>query len=291
MAQLIVNILLSSVFFALLAISILLSYQTAKFFHFAHAVVITSGAYLTYLFFIQLKWYIWVAIPLSIVISILITIFIELYIYKPLRKQNTSSWKMLIASLGIYIALQNIISLIWGDGSISIRTLPVKSGYNFFGAYITDTQIITLVISIVCVFSILIIIHSTKLGKQIRAVSSNEELSNIFGISSDRIILCSFIFGSALASIAGILSALDTDIMPTMGFHVFLYGVIVMIIGGIENYYGILGGALLLSITQNLSAYFFDSKWIDTTTYTILILFLIWKPFGFSGKYQRKIQI
>ena len=285
------NIIISLSLYLLISNSFLLIYLTTKFFHLAHAVTITIGAYLTFLFSIQLGFSLWFAIPTAILGTVLISVITEIIIYKPLRKRSTSSWKMLIASLGMYVVLQNLISLIWGDDTKSIRTWSFKTGHNFYGAYVTDVQIITIIVSIILFISVFLFLRFTLLGKQIRAVSSNEELSNIFGISSDRVILWGFIIGSTLAAIAGILIALDTDMTPTMGFHVLLYAVVAMIIGGVGSNKGLIGGALLLATAQHLSAYYIDSKWMDATAYIILILFLIWKPLGFSGKRLKKVEI
>lgn len=289
--QILINITISLSVFILLVISFNIIYQTSRFFHIAHAIIITLGAYFTYLFSIQLSYSLWVAIPMAIIGAVFISIVSEISLYKPIRKRGTSSWKMLIASLGLYVILQNFVSLIWGDDTKSIRTWPIKVGNEICGAYITDIQIITMIVCIILFSATILFLQYTSLGKQIRAVSSNAELSNIFGISSDRVILWSFIIGSALAAIAGILIALDTDMTPTMGFHVFLYAVVAMIIGGVGSYRGLIGGALLLATAQHLSAYYIDSKWMDATAYIILILFLIWKPLGFSGKRLKKVEI
>jgi len=289
--EIVFNILTQTMLILLIGFSFISIYSCNKFFHIAHAIEITFGAYFTFLFSIQLGFNLLFAIPFAIIGAVLISVVIEITVYKPLRKRETSSWKMLITSLGLYIILQNLISLIWGDDTKSIRTWSVKVGHNIFGAYITDVQIITIIVSIILFTATILFLQYTSLGKQIRAVSSNSELSNIFGISSDRVILWSFIIGSALASIAGILIALDTDMTPTMGFHVFLYAVVAMIIGGVGSYKGLIGGALLLATAQHLSAYYIDSKWMDATAYIILILFLIWKPLGFSGKRLKKVEI
>lgn len=291
MNQILTNILVLFCVELLIAFSFLIIYQTTKFFHLAHAAVITIGAYLTYLLFIQLNIGLWIAIPLAIIGSVILAVLMELFIYKLLRKKGTSPWKMLIASLGLYVVLQNFISMYWGNDTKSIRTWSVKTGHNFFGAYITDVQIITIIVSTTLFIGVLLFLRFSLLGKQIRAVSSNEELSNIFGIYSDRVILWSFAIGSALAAIAGILIALDTDMTPAMGFNVFLYAVVAMIIGGVGSYKGLIGGVLLLATAQHLSAYYIDSKWMDATAFIILILFLIWKPLGFSGKRLKKVEI
>jgi len=208
--QLLINILIFCLPVLLIALSFATIYQTTKFFHIAHAAIITLGAYFTFLFSVQLHVSLFFAALISIICAICISILIELLIYKPLRKKQISSWKVLIASLGLYVILQNLISLIWGNETQSVRTWQVKVGHEFFGAYISDAQIIIIVVSIILFTATIFFLKYTSLGKQIRAVSSNPELSNIFGISSNWIILWSFVIGSALAAIAGILIVVDT---------------------------------------------------------------------------------
>lgn len=233
----------------------------------------------------------WYSILFSLIITSLIGVLSELLIYKPLRKNKSSSLVLLLSSLGIYIVLQNLISLTWGDDTKSIRTGEIKVGNEIFGAYITDIQIIIIVVSLILFIGTLLFLKYTKIGKNMRAVSSNEELSNIFGINSNYVILWSFGIGSALAAVAGILVAFDTDMTPTMGFNLLLYGVVAMIIGGVGSIKGLIGGAFLLATAQHLGAYYIDSKWMDAIAYIVLILFLIWKPLGFSGKRLKKIEI
>ena len=126
---------------------------------------------------------------------------------------------------------------------------------------------------------------------KIKAVSSNSELSNILGISKDKAIVWSFIIGTGLASCAGILIAADTDMTPTMGFNWLLYAVVAMIIGGMGKIHYLLLGSLLLATAQHLSAYYLDSKWMNATAFIILIVFLYFKPYGFSGKPLKKANI
>ncbi|MFH1985756.1 MAG: branched-chain amino acid ABC transporter permease [Pseudomonadota bacterium] len=289
--QIFINVFITTSTILLISFSFSIIYSSIKFFHIAHAITITIGAYLNFLFYIQMGLHIWFSIPLAVTGASFIAVIFELLIFKKLRKRNASSWKILIASLGIYVVMQNLISLIWGDETKSIRTWSVKTGHNILGAYITDAQIASIVISIILLIGGIMFLHLTSLGKQIKAVSSNPELSNIFGISSNKIILSSFIIGSALASIGGILITLDTDMNPSMGFRILLYAAVVMIIGGVGSYKGLIGGALLLSTAQHLSAYYIDGRWMEATSYVILVLFLVWKPLGFSGKRSKKLEI
>ena len=76
-----------------------------------------------------------------------------------------------------------------------------------------------------------------------------------------------------------------------MGFNWLLYGVVAMIIGGVGSHWGLVGGALLLATAQHLAAYYIGSQWMDAVAYIILIVFLIARPLGFSGKRLKKIEI
>ncbi len=208
-----------------------------------------------------------------------------------MRKRNFPALAYLIASIGLYVVLQNSISLYFGDDTKIIRMGETTIGNEIFGAYITTIQIITILVSITLFIAINLFLQFTFIGKSIRAVSSNPQLCDIYGINSNRIILIAFGIGSALAAVAGILLAMDTNMTPTFGFNLLLYGVVAMIIGGVGSTRGLVAGALLVATAQHLAAYYIDTKWMDAVTYIILILFLIWKPLGFSGVRLRKVEI
>jgi branched-chain amino acid transport system permease protein len=289
--QIIANIFLSSTIYLLVASSFSLIYYPTKFFHIAHAVIITSAAYLTFLFANQLSFPLAVATSAAIAGAVCIGLLCEILFYRAMRKRNAPALAYLIASIGLYTVLQNCISLVFGDDTKIIRTGEVTIGNEIFGAYVTDVQIVTILVSAGLFIALNLFLQFTDAGKAIRAVSSNPQLCDIYGINSNRIILVAFGVGSALAAIVGILSAMDTNMTPTFGFNLLLYGVVAMIIGGVGSTRGLAAGALLVATAQHLAAYYIDTKWMDAVTYVILILFLIWKPLGFSGVKLRKVEI
>lgn len=289
--QLIYGFLLHSALLFLVGYSFQLIYKVTSFIHIAHLMSVTFGAYITYFFSVQFEMSLIAAILISIIIGISLMLFINYLIYKPFIKRDIENWQMLIASLGVYVVLQNMVSLIWGDSTLSFRTWPVKQGHQFLGAYITDVQIITIISCILLVGSSWLFLEQTSIGKKIKAVSSNPDLAGIVGISKDTAVLWSFVIGSGLAACAGILIAADTDMTPTMGFNWLLYGVVAMIIGGMGKLRYLVLGALLLATAQHLSAYYLDSKWMNATAYIILIVFLYFRPFGFSGQPLKKAEI
>ncbi len=286
-----VNVFASGLLFLLIALSFSIIYYPDKFFHLAHAVIISLGAYFTYLFCVQYSISLPIAIILTIVLASIIGISCEVFVYKPMRKKSMQLWHFLIASIGLYVILQNLISLYFGDDTKVLRTGEVTVGHEIFGAYITTIQIITICASFILFIAVNLFLSKTRTGKSIKAVSNNPELSNIYGINSNRVILIAFAIGSALATVAGILSAMDTNMTPTFGFNLLLYGVIAMIIGGVGSTKGLIAGSFLVASAQHLGAYYIDTKWMDAIAFIILIIFLIWKPLGFSGMRLKKVEV
>jgi len=289
--QILTNIVILSSIYLLIAFSYSIIYRAVAFFQLSHALVITFSAYFTFFFSIQLQHPLLLAIPLAIVCATVVGMLSEVALYKPLRKRSASPMIFIIASLGLYTVLQNVISILWGDETKSVRTGEIRVGYEFLGARITDIQITTIAICVTMFVACVLFVKHSRIGRNIRAVASNSELSNIVGINSNIAILWAFAIGSALVAIAGILIAFDTHLRPTMGFNWLLYGVVAMIIGGVGSNWGLVGGALLLAATQHLAAFYIGSQWMDATAYIVLILFLIARPLGFSGKRLKKIEI
>ncbi len=281
--QLLINIVVTAVTYFLIAISFSVIYRTVRFFHFAHGVILVLGAYFVLLLGGRCKLDKIYSIPLAISITALIAMLNNILIYKPIRIKKGSSLILLLSSLGIYIVLQNVISVVFGDSVKIIRNGEIQS-YEIAGAFITPVQVITVIVSILLIISLYVFLKTTKLGLHIRAVSNSSELASISGISTNKIYTAVFAIGSSIAAFAGILIAYDVDITPTMGMNYLMMGVVAVIIGGVNSIIGVALGALLLAMAQHLGAWFMGSQWQDAIAFMILVIFLLLKPEGFFGE-------
>ncbi|MBW2662129.1 MAG: branched-chain amino acid ABC transporter permease [Deltaproteobacteria bacterium] len=289
--QLLLNGVVASCYFLLIAVGFSVIYGTTRFFHFAHGVVFTAGAYFTFLCKVWLGLPFFLSILVGIILCTLLGCLTEVFLYRPLRRNGASSMVLLVTSLGAYIVLQNIISMIFGDDTKTFRSGAVEEGINIFGARVTFVQILIVCVSIVLVATVAVLLKKTKIGKSMRAVANNSELANISGIGGDRVILGTFALGSALAGIAGILIALDVDMTPTMGMNALMMGVVAVIIGGVGSIPGIALGALLLGMAQHLGVWKIGSQWQDAIAFVILLIFLLFRPQGFLGKKIKKVSM
>ena len=291
MEQTIANGLIAGSVYSLVALGFALIYGTTRFFHFAHGAVYTTGAYLTYLFLAQCHLPFAVAIAIAILLSCSLGLLIELAVYRPLRQKYASTLVLLISSLGMYIVIQNVISLFFGDDIKTLRSGIVQEGFDILGARITPIQAFTVGVALVLFIIVGIVLSRTRLGKALRAVANDSELAMVSGVNSDHIILFAFGLGSALAAVAAILVSFDVDMVPTMGMNALLMGVVATIIGGVGSIPGAAVGGLLLGLAQHLGVWKIGSQWQDSIAFAVLLVFLLFRPYGVFGRKLRKADI
>ena len=286
--QLLLNGIISGSIYALVALSFAIIYKAVRFFHFAHGIVYTAGAYFAYSLSISLGINVILSFFLASSFSAILGIAIDRFIYLPLRKNNAPPLVFLIASFGVFILIQNLLQLIYGAQILTLRTGVIKEGHQFLGAVITYIQILILAVSCWLLLVLWFVVERTKMGKAIRAVADDPIGASVSGIYSERVILYAFGIGSALAGAAGILISYETNIEPTMGMNAILKGIIASLIGGVGNVPGAMLGGFFLGIIENLGIWKIQAGWKDTISFAVLIVFLLFRPEGMLGKRSDK---
>lgn len=291
MSQVLANSLFSASGYILVGLSFSLIYATTRFFHFAHGAVYTAAAYLAYAFTRVVGVDPIFSIMLGILGAAALGCLMEICAYRPLRCVGTSPQILLLVSLGMFVVIQNIISVTFGDDVKMLRVTLVEEGVSFLDARLTHIQLVAMTISLLCVTAAGLVFKSTGSGRMIRCVANDPELAGIVGVRTDNVILGAFFIGSALAGGAAILAAFDTGLTPLMGFNALLTGVVVAIMGGIGSISGLILGGLLIGLTRNLGAWWLPTQWQDAIVFIILILFLLFRPQGFLGKPLRQTTV
>ncbi len=287
MKQLVFNTLITASIYALTALGFVIIYRTVRFFHFAHGAVYTVGAYVAYSLYRQAGAPFVVAVLVAALVAGFLGVLIDRAVYVPLRRKKASSLVLMLASFGVFIFFENLIAMIYGNQILTMRTGPIREGYHILGAVITPIQIMIIVVSLVLMVLLWLFIKLTKFGKSMRAVADDRVAASVVGINSERTIMLSFFIGSALAGIAGVLVSLETNLEPTMGFSALLKGIIAAIIGGTTSIPGAVLGALLLGAAENFGIWYIPAGWKDAISFTILIIFLLFRPQGILGKRKR----
>jgi len=286
--QILLNGLILGFYYALIALSVSVIYTPTRFFHFAHGAVFTSAAYCCLACRTALGLPFWLAALFGVAAAGLLGMALEFGVYRQLRKRRSSALVMLLASLGLYVVLQNAISLMFGDDTKSLSGQEVAEGIQFLGGRITPIQFWILFGSVASIIFVLGLFKFTAFGKTMRAVANDSNLARIQGIKVDSVILAAFALGSVSVGLAAVLHARDTGMTPTMGLNAMIGGAVAMILGGVGNHFGAAVGGILLGFAQQLVAWEFGNQWQDTTVFLVLIVFLVLRPQGLFGTVFKK---
>jgi len=288
MQQALANGLVSAATIMLVALGFGLIWRCGRCLHFAHGVVFATGPYCAYAITAFAGFPLGAALPIGVLCGSVLGCAVEVLVYRPLRTRQAPSLVLLVASIGTYIVLQNVIALVFGNDAKVLYPGLVAGGLDILGAKLTPIQVVIIVVGVGLSVIVTLLLRSLKLGRGIRAVASDPELAAVSGVPDGRIILWTFAIGSALASTAGILSALDVSMRPTMGLRALMLAMVAAIVGGVANPGGTLLGALLLGLTLHVGVLRINAAWQDAIAFLILLVFLVVRPEGIRGKKLRK---
>ena len=280
--QLLFNSVVAGSIYALVAIGFSLIFQTNRFMHFAHGSAVVFSAYIAFHFF-SLSNSLLIAIIATLILSSILGYLMHLLIYYPLQKKKSSSVILLIASFGILFLIDNGLLLYFGSGIKNINYFGPLRGMEFFGALITKQQLIIVLSSLLCLIFIYLLMTKTKLGRNLRAVADNNDLANIMGIESKKYMALSFIIGSVLASVAGVLIALEQTLSINMGTTYMIKGFTGAIIGGVNSVPASILGSYIVGLAENFGVWFLPSQFKEAISFILLFLFLLYKPNGLFG--------
>ncbi|MCQ6280300.1 branched-chain amino acid ABC transporter permease [Bacillus sp. EB600] len=285
--QLVNGISLGSIY-ALIALGYTMVYGIVKLINFAHGDVFMVGAFIGFYSITVFHLNFFLALIISMVACAILGVVIERIAYKPLR--NATRIAALITAIGV--------SLLIEYGTIYIRgaqpeaypgnVLPSEA-INLFGVEINSQSLFILLVSVVLMVILQFIVHKTKTGKAMRAVSEDMDAARLMGINVDNTISATFAIGSALAGAAGVIFGVYyTKIEPLMGIIPGLKAFVAAVLGGIGNIPGAMVGGLLLGVIESLVSALGYSLWRDAVAFIVLILILIFLPSGLFGKNIRE---
>lgn len=278
--QLAANGLIAGCTYALIALGFTIIYGTVRFFHFAHGAVVAIAAYAAWACMAHLGLHFALAALIAVLAAGGLGVLMDRCIYRPLRQRKSPSLILLLASFGMFLLVQNALQFAFGSGIKMLRGGAVSEGHRLFGALITSTQLLIVASSMILAGAALLFLRRTNFGKAIRAVADDQVAASLVGINSERTISIAFFLGSALAGVAGILVALESNVYPAMGLNAAIKGIIAALIGGMGSIPGALLGGLLIGLAENVGVWGISSGWKDAISFAVLVVFLLLRPGG-----------
>ena len=284
--QLVNGVSLGSIY-ALIALGYTMVYGIIKLINFAHGDVFMIGAFIG--FYAIAKWELgfFPALLLAMVVCAIFGVLIERIAYKRLR--NATRIAALITAIGVSLLIEYTTIFFRGAQPAAYPDVIKNKSFDIFGVQISSTSILILSVAIVLMILLQFIVHKTKIGKAMRAVSHDADAARLMGINVDNTISATFAIGSALAGAAGVIFGVYyTKIDPLMGVIPGVKAFIAAVLGGIGIIPGAMVGGMLLGVVESLVSALGFSLWRDAAAFVILILILIFRPSGIFGKNARE---
>lgn len=285
--QQVINGLSLGSIYALIALGYTMVYGIIKLINFAHGDIYMLGAYVAFITTTYFGFSFFPAMIASMVVCGILGVLIERIAYKPLR--HATRIAALITAIGVSYVLEYTTQYVMGSEVKTYPTLLSNASFTLGPVTISMQQVYIFTITIVLMIALQLIIKKTKMGRAMRAVSVDEDAAKLMGINVDTTISFTFLLGSSLAGVAGILVGIYyNSIDPLMGMIPGLKAFIAAVFGGIGSVPGAMIGGLFIGIAETMAVAYGSSLYRDAIVYLILILILIIKPDGLLGKNQRE---
>lgn len=283
--QLFVNGVINGSHYALLGIGFGLIFATTRIVHFAYGPIFTFAAYIA--------WWLSGAMGLPIVVGLLgavaaavgIGLVSYFALYRPLELNRAPPLVPLIASLGLYIVLENLVGVIFGTG---VRVVEMEYGIFFLGpVFFTSIHVMQVASFVILGLGLAAFLKYTRYGKAILAMTDDPDMARVIGIDTFKITLLVFAIGSLISAVPATLILVKDGASTHMGFAAVFMGFVAVIVGGVGSLRGAAAGGFVVGLVESLGLWQIPTEWQDSIAFIVLYLVIMLKPEGLFSMARR----
>ncbi len=280
----------------MIALGYCLVYGVLRLINFAHGDIFMVAAYLGFVFITFLFKYVFtsggvsgwlilaITLPVVMFFTSLLGVFIERVAYRPLRNKGAHRLYVVITALMVGLILENGNLAFFGASARKFPEIIHRSVISFGGIHITNLKVLVIIAAFITFAFLQAVVNKTKIGMAMRAISYDKFAIPLMGIPVNKVIVFTFILGSSLAAVAGVLFGMSYPVLdPYMGMIIGWKAFIAAVVGGIGDIKGAFLGGFLLGFIEILIVSFFSSNLKDLISFLILLIILVIKPTGFYG--------
>lgn len=291
--------------YALFALGYTIVFSILRVINFAHGAVFTVGAYLTYALTgaafgrngqlrnasLPVELNFWVALVVGALGAGVLGVVVERLAFRPLRRRGSDPLLTLVSSLGVAIAVVNILQYLFGAENYGFgETLgSMRASVTLVGGelpvVVRTKQIVIFVVSMVMVVALTLLVNRTRTGKGLRAVAEDLTTARLLGIDTDRLIRLSFFISGVLGGIAGALIGLSGSFNYQFGVAIGLKGLAVIVLGGLGDIPGAVVGGLVIGVAEAFVPAGYNA-YKDAVPFVVLLVVLLVRPQGILGRAQ-----
>jgi branched-chain amino acid transport system permease protein len=282
----VLNGLLSGVYYLLIALGLSLIFSLGGIVNLAHGAFYALGAYLTVILSRQIGFAAtFVAAP---VLVGLLGVIIERLLFR--RFYRADPILSLLLTFGLAMVAEQGLRMIFGASPLAYAMPDFLRGQLFLGDFIyPKNRLVMLVIAAVAVTLTWLLIYRTPFGRVVRAGVQNPEMVGALGISLEPYMMAIAAIGVGLAGLAGVLLASIVTIHPAMGQEILTAAFVVVVIGGLGSFWGVVAAALLVGVVRGVTIYI-EPAASEASMYLLMVLVLLFRPRGLFGERIQKFE-
>jgi branched-chain amino acid transport system permease protein len=273
--------------------------QILRFANFAHAELLTWGAYLAlvFVFFagpgtptgpVSFGWQLLAAALFAAVLTALLAWLVDALVFRRLRRSGAHPLTLVFAAFGAALVLRHLVVLFWGHDQ-RFYTRELQMAYEVVpGVRVLPDQVFILLLALAVVTALWLFLAYSRTGMAMRAMAENPALAQSCGIEVDAVIRTTWLLSGALAALAGVFAGLTPQLHPEIGINLLLALFAAAILGGTGSLPGAVVGGLIVGMAENVSLIWINPGYKQAMPFLVLLLVLIFFPQGlFSEKEQK----
>jgi neutral amino acid transport system permease protein len=297
LSQAIANGIKFGLIIAMTAVGLSLIFGTTGLVNFAHGELVTFGAIAAW--FLNTSgvniWGLDLADPIHLIPAAVLAVLLgaafggalDLGLWRPLRNRGTGAFQRMVISIGLSLALRQLLLIWFGSRSPRYRDYAIQTTVDIGPVAITPRDLWVMGLSLATLLGIALLLQLTRVGRAMRAVSDNPDLAESSGVDVQQIILWVWVLGAGLAALGGVFQGAVTNVNYLSGFQLLLLMFAAIVLGGLGTAYGAIVGSLVVGLATEVSTVWLSSELKSVWALAVLVVVLLVRPQGILGVRER----
>jgi branched-chain amino acid transport system permease protein len=283
MEQMLVNGVVLAVNYALIALGITLIFSIMNILNFAHGQMFMVGGFVVYYLYGIYHLNFFLSLVAVVVVLGVIGYLFETFFFRRMRKVATREENSMLLAVGTALLLENLALSIFGEKQRGVP--PVVTGvFRFGNAFLPASRLLVMLLALVLIIGLLLFVQYTKIGRAMRALAQDREVTHLMGVNVNRVAAYGFALGAALAGLAGGLLITISGVNSGVGNVYSIKAFIMIMIGGAGVVPGAILGAIVLGFAEAIGYALLPGSVTYLLIFIGLIIFLLLRPQGLLGK-------
>lgn len=268
--------------YALASLGIIIVFRTSNITNFSQGAVAMFNTFVVTYFFGRMGWPLWMAIIAGVISAIIVGLLIDLVIIRHTKKVSPVAKQ--IVTLGMVMIVLGVAPMLFGVDPLRLPRLIENGNISILGADISYNGLFNIVFGIAIMATLFYILQKTKVGLAVRATASNEHTAKLMGVPTKTVTMGAWAVAGILGVLSGVMAAPMTSVTLNLMDEIQINALIAVVLGGFQTFYGPVIGAYVIGISRNLLLYYGSSVWGGQILYILILVFLVFRPYGLIGK-------